>query len=219
MLDHAFGRLPFAPDSRDYPLATLVAALPRAAAVSRKWPDNEVVWDQGKTGHCVGMGCGQWGNTLPVDDRWKVTDGHALYYESVRIGGVPNSEDGAQVRWGLKALAKRDRVASYHLAASYAEALAWVRSAAGGPCVIGINWMSGFDSPTASGLVHATGSVRGGHCLLMYGATASYAYLLNSWGPSWGCQGRCHASHADMAYIIDRGGGEAWVAVEKPLGG
>ena len=43
MLDHAFGRLPFAPDSRDYPLATLVAALPRAAAVSRKWPDNEVV--------------------------------------------------------------------------------------------------------------------------------------------------------------------------------
>ena len=211
-----FGRRPFVADERDYPLLPLLARL-STATVSRKWPDNEVVWDQGDTGHCVGMGCGQWGNTLPVDDKWKVTDGHALYYEAVAIGGEPNTENGAEVRWGLKALAARKRIVSYHKAANYAEALAFVRSSTGGPVILGIDWLSGFDSPTSTGLVHATGAVRGGHCLLFFGATASYAYLLNSWGPTWGNTGRCRASHSDMAYLLDRHGGEAWVALERPL--
>ena len=215
--DHGLGRKPFVPDPRDFPLAKLLVHLERGAAATRHWPDSEPVLDQGATGHCVGFGCAQWGNTLPVNDRFRDPDGHALYYESLAAGGQPKGENGSEVRWGLKALAKRGRIASYHRAASYAEALAWVRSAQGGSVILGINWYSGFDCPTKSGLVHLSGQVRGGHCLLMPGATSSYAYLLNSWGPSWAKNGVCHVRHASLAQLVDNDGGEAWVAIENKL--
>ena len=214
---HGLGRLPFVADPRDFPLRTLLDALPPAAPVTRHWPDSQPVLNQQATGHCVGFGCAQWGNTLPIDDHYRDADGHALYYESLKAGGQPRGEDGSQVRWGMKALARRGRTLSYHRAASYAEALAWVRNAGGGSVIIGVNWYAGMSRPSASGLIHATGKLLGGHCLLMSGADSTSAYLLNSWGPLWGVNGSCHVTHADMGSLIDRDGGECWVATERTL--
>lgn len=66
--------------------------------------------------------------------------------------------------------------------------------AQGNPVTIGINWYSNFDSPT-----HKTGfnlgwigegdlgSIRGGHCVCIYGAADRYqaVAIKNSWGKSY----------------------------------
>jgi hypothetical protein len=211
-----FGRNPFVADARDFPLRPLLKALPPAPPVTRLWTNSEPVMNQRQTPHCVGMGCAQWGNTLPVNDHYTTADGHKIYYESLVAGKVPKAEYGSQVRWGLKAMTTRGRVASYHLASGYDEALAWVRNPKGGPVIIGVNWFEGFNHPNfITKTISPSGGIVGGHCLLWYGASGSYSFWLNSWGSGWGKNGTCRISHRNARRAIEEGG-EAWVAVERP---
>ena len=101
------GRRPFVPDQRDFPANRLRTLIRSRQATPKSWTIDRVL-DQGSTPHCVGFGCADYGNCLPVDDEYTDADGHALYYEACEIGGYPNTEDGANVRDGLKALRARD---------------------------------------------------------------------------------------------------------------
>src|SRR6188474_1368171 len=53
------------------------------------WVNPDAVLDQGNTGHCVGFGWAQWGNSEPFSDDYKNADGHAIYYECKVIDGEP----------------------------------------------------------------------------------------------------------------------------------
>jgi hypothetical protein len=203
------GRKPSPKDDRDYKLADY---LPAEAAASMFWQTGTML-DQGQTGHCVGFGFADFGNCLPVDDNYANSDGHAIYYEAKVIDGEPNQEDGSTVRSGAKAMKNRGRIGAYAFG-SPAEAKAFVLSK--GPVTLGIDWYDGMFNPDASGVIRPTGNLAGGHCILCYGADATYAYLQNSWGASWGVKGCCKISWADLSSIF-ADGGEACAAVELPL--
>jgi len=57
------------------------------------WSDPDGVLDQGNYGTCVGNGCAQWGNTLPVDDHWDEKVARAIYYEATVLDGSPDEPD------------------------------------------------------------------------------------------------------------------------------
>lgn len=177
------------------------------------WADADSVLDQGQTPHCVGFGWAQWGNTLPIDDRFGNADGDRIYAECKVIDGEPGAQDGSDVRSGAKAMLARKRLAAYAFAKSVDEARAWVQ--AHGPVVFGTDWTDDMFSPDASGLVEATGAVAGGHCYVCVGDLPSQGMLLfqNSWGDSWGQHGRFKMHYETAATLLGKNG-EACAAVE-----
>ena len=190
-------------------------------------PSSDVVWndpdstlDQGDTGHCGGFGGAQWGNTDPIEDHYGNDDAHALYYEAVKIGGFPGSEDGVQSRWVAKALQARGRLVTYAFADQVDVVAQWIRTK--GPVMIGTEWTDDMFYPDADGFITPTGPVAGGHFTVLIGdLTSEGAFLgLNSWGASWGENGRYKLRYDDFGILlggIEWGVGDAIVTTELPL--
>lgn len=177
------------------------------------WTDAETVLDQGQTGHCVGFGGAQWGNTLPVDDKYTNDDGHKLYYECKVLDGEPKAEDGSDVRTLAKALQARGRLKTYAFAATIDEVIAFLESS--GPVIFGTDWYNDMFNPTVDGLVTPTGAIAGGHCYLAIGYSKQRGRIrfLNSWSDGWGLKGQFEMSVTSAAYLLG-GNGEGCAAVE-----
>lgn len=181
-----------------------------------EWQDPRDVLDQGDTPHCVGFGWAQFGNTSPVNDSFANADGDKLYYDAKVIDGEPGAEDGSDVRSGAKAMQQIGRLNAYAFASSFATAKAWVEK--NGPVVLGTDWTDDMFDPDENGVIHATGQVAGGHCYLWVGVDEAkqQAEILNSWGASWGVNGRAFIPLAELEQLY-ASNGEACTAVELPL--
>lgn len=179
------------------------------------WVDNEPVLDQGDTGHCVGFGGADWGNTLPVDDHFTNDDGHRLYYLCKVEDGEPGAEDGSTVRSISKVLKQQGRLNAYAFASSVDEIITFVTTQ--GPLIVGTNWTDDMFNPDGRGVVKPTGAVAGGHCYLLCGwdATRREFEFLNSWGDRWGISGFFYMKVEDFAQLL-AADGEACAAVELP---
>jgi hypothetical protein len=87
-----------------------------------------------------------------------------------------------------------------------------------GPFMSGLLWMSGMDSPTSEGIVHATGSVRGGHEweFAGYDAQRGLWECWQSWG-DWGKGGRFYLSDDDYAKLLaQQGDATTFVPITQP---
>jgi hypothetical protein len=190
----------------------------RAAAVTAKdWGlDRKQILDQGNKPHCVGFGWATWANCPPVDDDYGNVDGDAIYYEAVAIGGCPNSEDGAETEWGVKAMVARRRTDGYAWASSIDDIITWLLVK--GPLVTGLIWTLNMADPDTSGVMHATGGQIGGHETCWVGVDKSTGLLkmANSWGTAWSKAGFAYFSFDDMAKVLDNLG-DCCTTVELPL--
>ena len=156
----ALGRLPFKPDDRDYPVERLEAMIAAGTAVPLEWSVPRIL-DQGDNGTCVAAGTL---GACDCDDETH-TDSHFTsadivpFFETI-AGAGPLPDGGAEVREGLKAAKKAGYISAYSLLTSAAQITSWLELH--GPIVLGVDWMSGMDTPDAKGFVTFTGYVRGG---------------------------------------------------------
>lgn len=185
-------------------------------------PAGDVLWadpdqlDQKATGHCVGFGCAQYGNADPIEDHFVDQDGHDIYYEAKVIDGEPKQENGSYVHSGVKALKNRGRVGAYAWTTSLATMKTWVQTK--GPMIVGSDWMNDMFNPDASGFVYPTGGIAGGHCYIIVGWSHDDVITFqNSWGRSFGLNGRFKMHAADFQVLASANGFEACAAVELPL--
>ena len=178
------------------------------------WDNSDTVLDQADTGHCVGFGHAQWGNTDPVDDNYANNDGHDIYYEAKVIDGEPKAENGTSVHSGIKAMKNRKRVTAYAWTSAIPEMKQWVLTK--GSLIIGSDWYTGMFNPDTNGFIKPSGVVEGGHCYIIIGwDDADNLTILNSWGSGWGKGGRAFIKSADFGKLINPGF-EACAAVELP---
>jgi len=171
--------------------------------------------DQGQTGHCVGFGWTGWVDAMPVEGNLQNADGHAIYYECKVIDGEPLAENGSYVRSGALALRNRGRLAAFAFAKNTTEIDDWINTH--GPVVVGTSWTNDMFNPDAKGYVKPTGGVAGGHCYLMLEKVDDEdAYVFqNSWGASWGQNGRFRMKRSDFGSLL-QDSGEACCAAELP---
>lgn len=174
------------------------------------WANNEPVLDQGDYGTCVGNGFAQWGNTLPIDDRFVEKDARAIYYEATILDGSPDDPDahgggqqGSTVRSGAQAMVNRTRARTYAFTTQEDTIVSFLESS--GPLVVGSDFTWDMENPDENGYVTPTGGVAGGHCYLLAGNLIDEgAFLfLNSWGAGWGQKGYFKMKYDDFMTLLE----------------
>lgn len=187
--------------------------------------------DQGREGACVGFATAHELLAKPAPVRG-VDKAYArrIYLSAQRIdpwpggaylGAVPFME-GTSILSAAKVCKTLGFYQSYRWGLSLEETARGL--AYSGPAVLGTSWYEGMDQPDARGFLRPVGSIRGGHAILMQaihivyrnplirGSWAavdwqrSFVILHNSWGRTWGIDGRAKLSLADLGRLLDDDG-------------
>lgn len=228
-----FGRC--APPDRDqdekFLMRRALGAAGTALPTRKTWRINAKALHQGKTQTCVGHA---WFNFLRcaplmtehpginafdiyraavLVDEWRSNDGEAkLPDNDARL------KYGTSVRAGAKVMMQQGRLKSYLWAFGLQSAVEWVLTK--GPVVLGTDWWSSFEKPSAEGIVQIASNAKivGGHAYLWRGVDTKRALALctNSWGDDWGKSGDFYVPFRDLERLI-ADDGEVCTAYEQRL--
>lgn len=213
--NHRLGRnLNHDPESRRYafkldkPLTTLVSV---------EHTIHLPILDQGSLGSCVAntgteyLAFEKVWNTLNNSVQSSLGEPYAiqLYRDVTRADPYPGewepTDTGSDGLSLAKVLKARGLVSGYTHTFDLATALAALQ---GFPLAIGIQWLTGCDHPDSSGLISYSGTVRGGHELLVvgYDAVKQQVKIRNHWGARWGVDGHCFMTVVDFTRALKNDG-------------
>jgi hypothetical protein len=188
---------------------------PRAAPRTVRWRRHTPILDQGNLGSCTGnaavgaLGTDPFYATLGPDFRGDEADAVQVYRQATRLdpfpGGWEPDDTGSDGLSAAKACKASGYISGYEHALGMDDFQAGMQTR---PAIIGINWYSSFDTPTAEGVVSLpkTATVRGGHEVeaAELDLELGLAWCANSWSALWGAAGR----FAIPLEILDRLFGE-----------
>ena len=120
-------------------------------------------------------------------------------------GTFPPEDTGSDGLSVCKVAKQAGLISRYEHAFSLDAALTALQS---GPVLVGITWKAGCDHPMSDGLVHWTGSVRGGHEIVAdeIDVERKRVGFTNSWGPGWSLGGRFFLTWDDLGAALDASG-------------
>jgi C1A family cysteine protease len=77
-----------------------------------------------------------------------------------------------------------------------------------GPVVAGTRWYYSMSNPDPNGFVRAYGAYEGGHAWTIYGVDSKWEtfFAINSWGTSFGRNGRFFIKFNEMDKLLKEGG-------------
>jgi hypothetical protein len=202
--DRRLDRLPeFDENMLNFPTRRMLGRKADEPPKSKLWSLN--LWlDQGSEGACTGFSRAHNLASTPTPVKGVTNEvAHALYQRAKVLDDYPGENyEGSSVLGAVKAASEMGLVNEFHWAFHIEDFLHAITY--GGPATIGCNWYSGMADPDANGYIHPTGSVDGGHAILILGQELvfggdgphgvhmdkSYVVWHNSWGKRWGVQGR-----------------------------
>ena len=199
--------------SKNYSIADLRKASGKLRAYTWRCRPH---FDQGNVGACVAFAMGHELAARPSE----VTNLNydyllkEIYWEAQRNdpwegGSYPGASpqyEGTSVLAGVKAARKLGHFNEYRWAFNTNDALYGIGH--NGPAVIGVNWYAGMLSPDSSGFITPTGSILGGHAVLVRAINMKKGYVTirNSWGLDWGINGDCYMSFDDFDKLLSERG-------------
>ncbi|AQT78317.1 hypothetical protein B1R94_02300 [Mycolicibacterium litorale] len=216
-LTHALGRLvDHDPRSREF--AHFAAAKPLQPKTTR-WTTSAPVLDQGQVGSCTGNAMAQWLNTDYAHTSTARRDGGyldetkalELYTLATRLDGIPNNtypgvDQGSSGNGVAKAARQLGFIRRYTWTFSMTGFLNALQTQ---PLIVGTAFYSSMEDPDRNGIVHASGSLEGGHEYLVLGVDYHPSFYktaviewLNSWGDGWGLRGRAYTPIDEFARLL-----------------
>lgn len=209
------GRL-HSPDARDanFPLKSILK--PQSLKLWRYWNDNGWWGDQGSVPQCVAYAWTHWLEDGPIthSEVAPIVQPAELYAEAQKIDEWPGENyDGTSVRAGAKVLQSKGFISSYYWASTVSEIADAILN--NGPVVVGTNWYYDMFEPI-NDVIYPNGVVAGGHAYIINGVNLKKGLfrIKNSWGRSWGGDGRVWMQIEDFEKLLNEDG-EACLAVEK----
>jgi hypothetical protein len=181
---------------------------------SYSWHRDVPIFDQGQLGSCTGnaavgcIGTDPFYATLPKGTTPNEPLAVSVYSDAEKVdggAGYPPEDDGSSGLSVAKVLKTRGLIDSYRHITSLAAAKTAITA---GPFIVGSYWYDGMDTPDSTGLVTATGTVRGGHEYLCvgYDAAADLWWFDNSWNTTYGDGGTfCYSSATFTALLAQQG--------------
>lgn len=172
------------------------------------------VLDQGNLGSCTGNAAtgavgtaplygalGEAGITATLDEAEAVK----LYSLATQLDGYPGTyppddtgSDGLSV---AKAAKQQGLISGYQHAFTLQAALEALQTY---PVIVGTDWLDGMFNPTADGQLRLTGNVAGGHEYVIdeIDVPNQRVWMTNSWGASWGVNGRAWLAWSDLEQLL-----------------
>jgi hypothetical protein len=131
-----------------------------------------------------------------------------LYSDAETLDGdgpYPPNDHGSSGLSIAKVLQSKGLISTYQHTFSLDDAL---KAGSQYSFITGTNWYTGMDIPDANGRVYPTGTLRGSHEyeLSEIDATNQIIWFYNSWGASWGIQGRFCMTFADYGTLLAQQG-------------
>lgn len=214
-------RIPYFDDrSRHHGISTLLTTDPFLKR-EKIWQTGPSLLDQGTNSGCVGFGLAHelsaLTTTRPADN-----DVARMIYAAARAEDRAMGNHwpaGASLLAGAKALKQLNLITEYRWAFGITQVLKTLITH--GPIVLGIPWSSHMYDTEPGGLVDITGRPVGGHAIMAHGyipAHATFGEVIvwtNSWGPSYGINGRAYVRVNDLARLLARHG-EACIPIVAP---
>jgi hypothetical protein len=161
--------------------------------------------------NCVGFGWTGFLNARPVKHEYGNEMGFDVYQRAQqRDEWRGENYSGTSVRAGAKVLRERGHINAFAFTQDAATLAHFVLNQ--GPAPIGVNWHEGMDRVDSEGYIYPTGPVGGGHCVIVDGVVfgvdgeVDRFRLRNSWGNSWGLNGRCRIRVEDLQQLFSAGG-------------
>jgi hypothetical protein len=191
---------------------------PDGTTKSARWAREIPVLDQGDVGSCTGNAAtGDLGTQpdytvlaaqLVAGLTLNEAEALRLYSAAETIDGdgpYPPNDNGSSGLSVAKAAKNAGLISGYKHITSLAAAKTAIQT---GPFIVGSNWYTGMDNPSANGLVAATGTVRGGHeySCIGYDADQDLWEFVNSWGASYGVAGHFFYSSATFSKLLSEEG-------------
>lgn len=214
-------RVRFDERSRSYGIAPFVAGTPRRKTIWRM-PKNFPL-NQGTEGACVGFG---WSGELACEpivipaDKDRAMRIYRLAREVDQAAGL-NFPDGASLLAGAQVCKSNNWIIGYRWAFGIQDVIDTL--CAKGPVLLGIPWYESMYTPEYNGLIRVNGQIAGGHCILATGYWPDHPQLgnvielTNSWGRSYGIEGRGYIREIDLAALLKQDG-EACIATDVTPG-
>jgi hypothetical protein len=190
---------------------------PRKAVVSVNWKRNTPILDQGDVGSCTGnamtgaLGTDTLFESLPANHP-ALDEAEALriYSEAeTHDGDGPyppndNGSSGTSVAWAAQ---QDGLIAGYN---HYTDLDSTLQALMSGPVIVGMNWYSSFDTPSADGTVaiDSNAYIRGGHEVVarIVDVASQVIGFDNSWGTSYSVGGSFKMSFATLTRLLSEDG-------------
>lgn len=183
------------------------------------------VFDQGALGSCTGnaalgvLGTSPFYETMSKSFTFDEDHAVTLYSQFTRedsyTGSYPPNDTGSDGLTSGKVLKELGLISGYQHTFSLNDALLALTKT---PWVTGINWYSSMDVPDGNGHVAISRDayVRGGHEIEAFAIDVEnrLIWFWNSWGPSWGLDGKFSMSFDDFGRLL---GEQGDVTVYAPL--
>lgn len=228
----SLGRRKSKADPRDYPYEMPSGARTFLRAATQYYPKYwwDLGWqgDQGASPHCVAYSALHRIENSPRTHPTPgpVADPRTFYSRAQQIDEWPGEAyDGTSVRAGAKVARELGFISEFRRIATMDELKAAI--ALEGPVILGTYWYYSMFNPrylkSADGKYRwtvvvdaAEGGIAGGHAYLANGINfeAQTIRILNSWGPTWGVEGRATLTFATAERLVFAEEGEAFVYKE-----
>lgn len=177
---------------------------------------NIPILDQGQVGSCTGnAGIGALGtaplfSSIPKSSKYALNEAGALalYSDAETIDGngpYPPNDNGSCGLSIAKALQNAKIISSYQHTFTTDDAL---KALTQYPILVGINWYDKMFHPDTDGRVRIGGNVAGGHEIMarQIDAPNKRIWFDNSWGTSWGVNGRFYLTFDDFTTLLSQQG-------------
>ena len=214
--------------SLNYPMRSLLDQ--RKIEIKKTMWEEGIVLDQGSEGACVGFA---WMGELlakPVQPKEQPTfeKGNRVAYEFYRraqqIDEWPGEDyEGTSVLAGAKVMRERQFITSFRWCFSIQDIRDTILTE--GPVVVGVPWYNGMYRTTSTGLVNISGSLVGGHALVITGYDPAMRFgnktyevfrWRNSWNKDYGINGSGYIKVSDLEALLKQQG-EACVPMGRSV--